>query len=761
MATIPEALAIASQHHQAGRLADAERVYRQVLAIDPTQPDALHGLGVIACQLGRFDVAIDLIGRAIGSNGSVAAFHSNLSKAFLDQGRLDDAVAACCRALDLDPTCAQAHYNLGTALKGLARLADAVACYRRAIELSPEFAEAHNDLGIVLKDLTKPDEAVVSYRRAIELRPGFAEAHNNLGNTLANQGKLDEAVACYRRAVELSPEFTEAHNNLGNALSDQGKLDKAIACYRRAIELRPVLTEAYNNLGNALRQQGKFTEAVAYYRRSLALGHDGPFAAQTHVNLGIALSDQGNFDEAVAGYRRALQLEPGLAAAYGNLANALVAQGQIDEAIRCYRRAIEIEPGDMRIHSALLFALTFFPHDDAKMIYEENCRWNQRFAEPLARPAHAHSNEKSPDRRLRIGYFSPDYVEGPTGVSILPLLEAHGHEQFEIFCYADVAKPDWITNRCQAASDVWRDVRGLSDEQFADLVREDRIDILVDLAMHLPKHRMLAFARKPAPVQVTWLGYVTTTGLTAIDYRLTDSHLNPPDSNDRCYSEESVRLPDSFWLYDPLDVEPEINRLPALEARHVTFGCLTGLIKINSGVVGLWSSVLRAVAGSKMTILAPEGSARERLLKLFQKEDIGADRVQFASRRPRHQYLELFRGIDIALDTLPYNSHSSALEGFWMGVPIVTLVGQTVVGRGGLSLLRTLGLPELIAETPEQYVEIAATLARDLPRLSTLRSTLRERLRSSPLMDAPRFARNIEAAYRQMWRRWCDRPVEQ
>jgi predicted O-linked N-acetylglucosamine transferase (SPINDLY family) len=343
------------------------------------------------------------------------------------------------------------------------------------------------------------------------------------------------------------------------------------------------------------------------------------------------------------------------------------------------------------------------------------------------------------------------------GLNLLPLFRAHDHRQLEIFCYADVIRPDHLTQRFQAHADVWRNLLGQTDDQVAQLVREDRIDVLVDLALHTAYNRLLVFARKPAPVQVSFAGYPASTGLPAIDYRFTDPYLDPPALDYSDSAEELVRLPDSFWCYDPLTDEPAVNSLPAHANGFVTFGCLNNFVKINDRVLALWAQVLRAVEGSRLLLLAPEGHFRRHTLERLEQLGISAARVVFVAHQPRPRYLELYHGIDLMLDTFPYNGHTTSLDALWMGVPVVTLVGGTTVGRAGLSQLTNLGLPELAAQAPEEFVRIAVQLAGDLPRLAGLRATLRERMQSSPLMDAPRFARGIEAAYRTMWHRWCAR----
>ncbi len=754
MPTIPEALAVAIEHHRAGRLREAETIYRQILAADPNHLDAWHLLGLIACQVGKHQAGVECIQRALTLKPDWAPAHFNLGNAWKDQGKLDLAIACYQRALQLDPDYAEAHNNLGLAWRDHGDLDQAVACYQQTIRLRPGFALAHNNLGNALALAGKPDEAAACYQRALQLEPGYAEAHNNLGSVLKGQGKLDEAVACYQRALELEPGCAEVHNNLGNVFMDEGKLDEAAACYQRALRLKPDDADAINNLGNVFKDRGELDEAAACYQRAL---QRKPDYALAHYNLGLVCHDRGDLDEAVACYRQALRWDPAYAIAYNNLGNALKDQGNLGEAVASFRRAVELEPDVPTAHSNLLYTLVFCPGYDARAILEEHRLWSRRFAEPLARLIEPHSNDRSCHRRLRIGYVSPDLCDHAQSFFTAPLLSAHDHENFEITCYADVARPDEITARLRSLADVWRNIAGLTDEEVVRLVRQDRIDILVNLTMHMAGNRLLVFAHKPAPVQVSWLAYPGTSGLSTVDYRLTDPYIDPPGLHDHDYSEESIRLPDAFWCYDPLAGEPAVSALPAVENGSITFGCLNNFCKVNDSVLKLWAQVLKAVDGSRLLLLAPGGSVRGRTLDLLEREGVRRDRVTFVARQPRPRYLELYHRIDIGLDTFPYNGHTTSLDAFWLGVPVVTLVGPTPVARAGLSLLTNLGLSELVAETPDQFVSIAVALAGDVPRLCELRATLRDRLRASPLMDAPRFARMVEAAYREMWRRWCEK----
>jgi protein O-GlcNAc transferase len=687
--TIQQTFDLALQHHQAGRLPEAERLYNQILALQPEHAGAMHYLGVIAHQLGRNDIAVDLIRRAIAISPTWPEAHSNLGAVLKDKGQLDDAIVAC----------------------------------RRAVSLNPNYAQAHNNLGNALKSKGQPNEAIAAFRQAIALKPNYAEAHVNLGNTLAASGQLDDAIAAFRKAITLKPNYAKAHNNLGVALKDKGQLDEAITAFHQAITLQPAYADAHSNLGNGL-------------------------------------NDKGQLDEAIAAHRQAITLRPNNAEAYGNLGNALKNAGRLDEAIVAYRQAIAIDPDKPWIDSNLVYTLHFHPAYNAQAIAEEHRRWNRQHAEPLQKliqtvstgSAYAHANDRNPNRRLRIGYVSPYFRTHCQSFFTVPLLSAHDRSQVEVFCYADVGSPDALTQQLQGYAQVWRNIVGQSDEQVAALIRHDRVDILVDLTMHMAHNRQLVFARKPAPVQVCWLAYPGSTGLSTIDYRLSDPYLDPPGMEESVYSERTIRLPDSFWCYDPLaGREIPVNSLPALETGFVTFGCLNNFCKINDGVLTLWAQVLRHVESSRLLLLAPQGRHRQQTLEKFGREGIDPDRIEFVAFQPHLKYLELYHRIDLGLDTFPYNGHTTSLDSFWMGVPVVTLVGQRAVSRAGWCQLSNLGLPELAGQTAEQFVHIAVELARDLPRLKELRSTFRQRMEHSPLMDGPKFARNIEAAYRQMW----------
>jgi predicted O-linked N-acetylglucosamine transferase (SPINDLY family) len=716
--SIRHALDAAWQHYRRGEWQQAEELYLQVLAMDPDQVDALHLLAAIAGQTGRDDQAIDYL-------------HA---------------------VLRLRPELAAAHNNLGNVLARQGKQVEAVASFQDAVGLQPESAIVHNNLGNALREVGRLDEAVAHLQRALCIKSDYAEAHQNLGLALKEQGKLEQAVACLEESIRLNPAFAEAYLNLGNVLVQQGNLAGAVGSFREALRIRPDFVDALKNLCQVMWDLERFADAEASLRRVLAIR---PNDAETHYKLGIVLFRQQKFDEAVESYREALRYQPDHAEAHLNLGSALKDQGRIDDAIAAYRAALRIKPDATQVHSNVILTLNYHPCSEPQTILEECLLWSRQHIQPLNIVLQPHGNRPDPERRLRIGYVSPEFRDQVDSFFITPLFSNHDHRQFEIFCYADVSNPDAVTGRLRGYADAWRSTVGLTNQNLADLVRSDQIDVLVDLKVHTANNRLRMFARKPAPVQVSWLGYPGTTGLSAIDYRLTDPYLDPPGLFDSFCSETSHRLPETFWCYDPLTDQPAVNTLPAIESGVITFGCLNNFAKVNDGCLQVWASILRAVPRSRFMLLAPQGQAREHVLSTLHREGISPSRVVFAAKLPRQAYLKLYHQIDLALDPLPYNGHTTSLDALWMGVPTPTLIGKTVVGRAGLSQLSNLGLQELAAETPEQYAAVVAGLAVDLPRLQELRSTLRPRMQRSPLMDGKRFAQNVEEAYRQMWRRWC------
>jgi predicted O-linked N-acetylglucosamine transferase (SPINDLY family) len=748
---LEQALQEATGHHLAGRLGQAEAGYRELLERCPGHATALHRLGILTLQTGQAEASLELFNQAIAADPDAWRSLCGLGQALAALGRNPEALAAFRRSAAVNPACLEAHLGAGAACRALGLGREAIEAFTRAVELRPDHAEAHNNLGAAQRDAGRLPEAIAAFRRALERQEDDPVAHSNLGEALLADQQVAAALDQLERTVARWPDAADAWYNLGNAASRGCAFERAEAAFRRCLALAPGHLAALNNLGNVLQALGRHEEALATHLEALRID---PGFISGYNNASASARALGRMDLAVSLLRDALAVAPGFPVIHCNLGNLLKDIGLMDEAIGCFRRTLELDPGDRVTQSNLAYAVTFQPGIDPAGILAENRAWDRAQAQGL--PAWpVHRNDPDPGRRLRIGYVSPDFREHCQSLFTLPLLSHHDHGRFEIICYARVPKPDAITRRIMGYADGWRDTAALDDAQVADLVAADRIDILVDLTMHMANGRPLLFARKPAPVQAAWLAYPGTTGLRAMDYRVSDAYLDPPGEHDDWYSETTVRLPDTFWCYDPLTAEPQPGPLPALANGVVTFGSLNNFCKVNDSVLDLWARVLVAVAGSRLLLLCQPGAHRQRVLDRLQRGGVEPGRVEFAEFRPRPEYLALYRRVDLGLDTFPYNGHTTSLDAFWMGVPMVTRVGGTVVGRAGWSQLCNLGLRQLAAETDDAFVEIAAGLARDLPALAALRSGLRARMEASPLMDGERFTRNLESSLRWMWRQWC------
>jgi predicted O-linked N-acetylglucosamine transferase (SPINDLY family) len=820
--TIDQALRMVLRHREAGRLAEADGIYRQILAQLSGQAEPVHWLGILACEAGHLDLAIDLMGRAVAVDPSAAAFHCNLGECYRRAGNWEQAVACLRRATELAPGMPQAQFNLGVALKDAGRPGEAVAAYRRAIEIEPDHVEAHNglaaalfdtgrtdealaaslravalrpdlpevhtnvgnalalsgrsdeaiaayrqaialnpempeaytNLGNTLRDTGRLDEAIGAYRRAIALRPDFAAAHSNLGNALRDNGQLDESIVAYRRALELRPDYPEALSNLGNVLRERGRLDEAIAAITRAIALRPEFVEAHSNLGNALKDKGKHHEAAAEYRRAIELD---PASAPAHSNLGVTLKEMGLFDEAIAALERAIEIAPDRAEVYNNLSSTRLGQGDQVGAIRDCRRALELRPGYSNAHSNLLMCAQYQTGVSLASLARASAEWDERHAAPHRARWKPWDLERDPERPLRVGFVSSDLRRHPVGFFLARVFENLDPRFGTVICYDNRAVRDGMSDRLAARASQWHNVVGLSDDVVAGQIRADRIDILFDLAGHTADHRLLVFARRPAPIQISWIGYVGTIGLKAMDYLLAD-RFHVPASAEAYYCEKILRMPAGYVCYDPPAEAPRVGPLPAIERGHVTFGSFNNAAKLNSAVLALWAEVVRRVPGSRLLLVSPAlggASAQERIRAAFVAGGGDRDCLELRGSLPWLDLLAAYNTIDMALDPFPYSGGMTTCEALWMGVPVVTCPGETFASRHSLSHLSNVGLTETIASDTQEFADLAVRLASDLPHLAALRAGLRERMAGSPLCDGARFARDLQSLLRDVWRRWC------
>ncbi|MGA3066410.1 MAG: tetratricopeptide repeat protein [Tepidisphaeraceae bacterium] len=664
-------------------------------------------------------------------------------------GRLREAEELYRRILAQQPDHAETLALLGVVLSQSGRHEEALVAIERAVQLSPGNASHHYNHGVILVSAGRPDEAIAAYDRALAIEPTSAEAYCNLGNIQLGKKRFDEAAAAFQRSLAIRPRFADAQSGLGNALFSLGKPDEATAAYFKALEIEPNNSKALTNLGLDFFRKGKWSEAISVFRRAAALD---PNLARTHFNLGTALGRTWQYDEAADCFQRAVALQPNYTEAHVNLGNALRDSGQLDEALACYRRALEIEPGNAIVHSNIAYTAHFHPAYDAAAIFAQLSQWDHRHAQPLRRTLPPHQNDRRPARRLKIGYLSCEFWAQAEAHFVLPLLEAHDRQAFEIHCFSTGTILDQTTQRHRQAADVWHDVATLSDIELAEKIRADQIDILIDLNMHMRDNRLLVFARKPAPIQVAWLAYPGGTGLRTMDYRFTDRFMDPPDQPGGVYSEESISLGDCWCSYDPLiEIPFAARRAPG----PIRFASLNNPCKLNEAVLRLWAAVLRGMPDSRLLLLSNSPRQQKRIHAIFEEQGVAASRVEFAGAVPRPQYMTMYNRIDIALDPLPYNGITTTCDAMWMGVPVVSLTGATACGRAGLSLMSAVGLPDMVARRDEDFAPLAIDLARDSTRLAGLRRSLRKTMSESILMNGKLFAGKVESAYRAMWQRWC------
>jgi len=607
--------------------------------------------------------------------------------------------------------------------------------------------------GNVLEDAGQLTEAEACYRAALKLCPDLARAYLNLGNAQAAQGQSETAAESYREALRLEPGYGAAHANLGKLYLNQRNYQNAAEHYADAVRALPDSADALVGLGCALEDLGRQTEALTIYRQALTLQPDFPGAK---FNLGRILILLKQPDEAVKYIEEAMAVMPEHEAGHTLLGKAMSEWGYISEALSHLQQASQLLPKNPNLASIPLFTMNYLSDSTPEALFAAHLQYAPQCCAEFYPQCPSYPNTPDPERRLKIGYVSGDLRLHPVSRFIEPVFAHHDHALYEIHAFHSHHAHDEITERLKNRVDAWHPVWTTEDDPMADLIRSLGIDILVDLSGHTEHHRLTVFARKPAPVQATWLGYLGTTGLATMDYRICDIYTDPPGLTERFHTEKLARLPDSQWCYVPyVDLSP-VGELPLLRQGYLTLGSFNNPSKLNDRVLELWAEILQAIPHARLRIAAvPAGRAQERVVSILQRSGITPERIEFAPRLPYRDYLQSIAAVDVALDPFPYNGGTTSIDTLIMGVPLVTLAGDRSIARGGVSLLSNLGLTELIAATPQNYVEIIQRLASDPARLAALRRSLRERVQTSPLMDGARFTRNLEALYRQMWRAWC------
>jgi protein O-GlcNAc transferase len=738
--------------HKGGDIASAIDTYTKVLALDPDQPYALHLMGEIAHRIGKNERAVELIERAVTRLPTLAEAFNNLGAAYQALGRLAEAEIAYRRAIDLKPALIVAGNNLGTVLHAQGNVLEARRQLERVLTLDPRSPEACINLGNLLRENGELAAAEDCYRIVTEESPDNAPGWNNLGILQLDLRRYEDARASLQRAVDLDPLSAEAHNNLGNALRELGRHEEAYASFERALAIRPHYAQALNNAGVALSERCRFPDAAKFFRRAVDCD---PEFVDALLNFGACLRHCDELTEAIECFDRALALEPDSKKGHNYRGLTLLEVGRIDEGLAALRRALEIDPRYTRARSNYLFGLNYDPQMTAPQLLAEHLAFDVplRAAAPRDFP-----NVKDPERRLRVGYISPDFKRHSCAFFIEPLLAAHDPRAVEVFCYSDVHLPDTVTERIRQHVPQWRDTSKFRDTEFVRTFLNDCIDIAIDLTGHTGNNRLTALAARLAPVQISWLGYPGTTGMNAISHRITDAVADPAGADEH-HSERLIRLPRTFLCYRPPDEAPEPGPLPSLGGAPFTFGSFNNLPKVNDAVVAAWAEILRRVPGSRLLLksraLAPQDVA-DRVRRSFADRGIDGARVELVGwQSDPADHLRLYGRIDLALDPFPYNGTTTTCEAMWMGVPVLTLAGTRHAARVGATLLSQVGLERLVMTRVDDYIARAASLAGSCEQLAAIRSTLRARMAASPLCDAASFACDMEAAYRAVWREWC------
>jgi len=775
-------------------------------------PKTTNLWGVVQPITAKTDIPFDFARRT--NPAHPPAYYINLGNAFMGQGNHKAAIENYRSALALKPDSAEVHCSLGYALQLLGNLNDAVECYRTALALKPNFSGAHSNLGLALQAQGNLVEATKSFRKAIALQADFADAHFNLGIVLKEQGKLDEAIISYRRTLALQPNDDQAYYNLGNALKDTGKLDEAAASYRKAISFRQDYAEAHNNLGNVYSAQGKLEEAVYCFNISLSLN---PYSAEGHLSLGLVQTRLGRHEQAIASFQNAITIKPDYTDAYNNLFFALIELKRINEAIGCYQKALAIKPDFGDAYNNIGNALCSLQRHDKAIPYFQKtltldpdylfafgqllhskqycCDWNQldeifeailigidsgkAVSIPfpiLAIPSNSAQQKRCaeiyiqtkypaihgisgsiiyPHKKIRLGYFSSDFYNHATAYLIAELLERHDRTRFEVFGFSfGLAPNDDMRQRVSTAFDRFVDVQHMSDQDIANLARSLEIDIAIDLKGITAGARTGIFALRPAPIQISYLGYPGTMGAPYIDYLIADPTLIPVEQQ-RHYSEKIVYLPNTYQVNDSHKriAERQFTRAEVgLPDTGFVFCCFNNNFKITPVVFDIWMQLLKQVKGSVLWLFDGNAKSTLNLRNEAIARGIAAERIVFAKRMDLPEHLARHKLADLFLDTFFYNAHTTASDALWSGLPVITCIGETFASRVAASLLNAIGMPELITHSSEEYLSLALALATDPERLASIRQKLEKNRSTHPLFNTRLFTRHIENAYTQMWK---------
>lgn len=741
----------------AGRADKALEVFERVLAIQPNLAEALYNRGVALADLQRFEMAVEAYDRALVVQPEMAAAQVNRAVALAAMGRFDDALTGYDRLLAMQPSNVIALNHRGLARRALGRAAEALADYDRALSLTPDFVEAMYNRGVVLLDLERAADALAMFDAAGDTYQNNAEMWNNRGVALWNLKRPDEALASYERALRLEPGFAEAWGNRGLALRDMGRLEEARASFETVLTIEPSNAVAMNSHGNVLRDMKLFDEAINSYSAAI---RTRPNYAEALINRGYTHWALKQHDAGMADVEQALKLEPDYPYGRGEVLHVRMysadwhdfaaAKAELEALVRAGKRAVQ---------PFVFQAIAETPAD------AQACSriWAKDKYPQMATRPHDPATRKG-QKKIRIGYVSGEFRQQATAILMAGLYERHDREKFEIIAL-DSGSNDGspMRTRLEKAFDRWIGITGLSDEQVADVIRDAGIDILVNLNGYFGEARMGVFARKPAPIQINYLGFPATLGAPYIDYIIADKVVIP-SAEQRFYDEQVVYLPGSYQANDdqgrlitkaPSRAEAGLPELPSGSLGNAFIFCnFNSSYKLTPETFDSWMRILKQVDGSVLWLLESAAPFADNLRREAEARGVAAERLIFAPDLPTDEHLARLQLADLFLDGLPYNAHTTGSDALWAGVPLITRKGATFPGRVAASLLGTIGLSELVTDSADEFEALAVKLANDPKALKKVRDKLAKNKNKSPLFDTDRFRKNIEAAYTRMWERW-------
>ncbi len=720
------------------------------------QPTELYRLGTQALQVGNFEQALSFLQKAVAANPDYADAHATIGNALFSLNRFADSIEAYRRYIALstpssntDHT-AQAHFNIGNAQLNMGDTQDAVFSYQTALSLTPDYSDALNNLSVAYMQLDNKEDALSCLKKAVVISPRHTQGHNNLGDIHLSLGHYEDAIACYQNVIRLEPGLIHAYVNLGIAYDNMERLNEAVASFKTAIELKPDYALTYFNLANVYRKLNEPDQAITCYETAIELD---PNDANSYTNLGTLQRKLWRLPDAVTNLETAVRIRPDLNLAHGHLALALHLSGRVEEAIESHKKAVALSPTGADEHNNLIYTMQFLPEITGEAILKESVKWDSLYSAAI--PTTGYSNTPDPERRLRVGYISPDFKEHAAAYFLEPLLAAHDRDDVEVFCYAELGTPDSVTERFMEHADQWRLTLGRTDDELCNMIRHDQIDILVECAGRSTQNRLRAISQKPAPLQLNYLAmHGETTGMACMDYALTDTH-QAPSRFQHQFSEKLLHVENGSLIFQPSAGWPDVAP-PRNPTEAPVFACVGAPDRIDDTAIELWAQLLDMVPGASMLFKHNQYTDRKtcdawqrrfaRLNKWASFEGVEGG---------WKQHMDVYGRVDIVLDTYPMTGGTSSLIPLWMGVPVLILAPSFYSHRTSVSLLANAGMSEFISEDTGTYLKMAAELVQDRDRLTTLRHTLRDQLAASPICDAQNQTKEIEGVYRRIWKTWC------